>query len=153
MGHCYVHFAFVFTLIKKPTLDPSVPANYRLVTISSSLSKIIELYILQVSGEHKLSDLQFGFVTGRGTDIAVSLASDVIGYCTKRGLPVYTCSLDAEGVFDAIPHNVLFYKAIDVLPDHCWRIVVNWYKTMYVQCGVMDVNTRFVRGGDERVHT
>ena len=65
--------------------------------------------------------------------MAVSLVNDVIGYCTKRGSPVYTCSLDAEGAFDAIPHNALFYKAIDVLPDHCWRIVVNWYKTMYVQ--------------------
>ena len=29
---------------------------------------------------------------------------------------VYTCSLDAESAFDAIPHSILFYKAATVLP-------------------------------------
>ena len=65
--------------------------------------------------------------------MAVSLVNDVISYCTERGSPVYTCSLDAQGAFDAIPHPVLFRKAIDVLPDHCWMIIVNWYRAIYVQ--------------------
>ena len=106
-------------LLKKPTMDPSVPNNYRPVTISSTLSKLLEVYILEVCGHHDFSDLQFGFITGRGTNMAVSLVNDVISYCTERGSPVYTCSLDAQGAFDAIPHAVLFQKAMDVLPDHC----------------------------------
>ena len=59
------------------------------------------------SGNHVISDLQFGFVSGRGTDIATSLANDVFSYCTKHGSPAYTCSLDTEGAFDAVPHSVL----------------------------------------------
>ena len=106
-------------LLKKPTLDPSVPNNYRPVTISSTFSKLLEVYILEVCGHHDFNDLQFGFISGRGTNIAVSLVNDVISYCTESGSPVYTCSLDAQGAFDAIPHPVLFRKAIDVLPDHC----------------------------------
>ena len=39
--------------------------------------------------------------------MATFLANDVFSYCTKRGLPVYTCSLEAEGAFDAVPHSVL----------------------------------------------
>ena len=114
-------------------MDPSVPNNYRLVTISSTLSKLLEVYILEVCGHHDFSDLQFGFITGRGTNMAVSLVNDVISYCTERGSPVYTCSLDAQGAFDAIPHAVLFRKAMDVLPDHCWMIIVNWYRAICVQ--------------------
>ena len=49
------------------------------------------------------------------------------------GLAFYTCSLDAQGAFDAIPHAVLFRKAMDVLPDHCWMIIVNWYSAICVQ--------------------
>ena len=114
-------------LLKKSTLDPRAPNHYRPLTLSCTLSKILELYLLDVSGHHDLSDLQFGFVKGRSTMMAASLANDVISYCNKRGSPVYTCSLDAEGAFDAVPHDILFYKVIGVIPDHCWLMLVRWY--------------------------
>jgi hypothetical protein len=117
-------------LLKKPTLDPTLPQHYRPVTVSSTLSKILELYILDVSDCHEFSDLQFGFVAGRGTNMATALANDVISYCTKRGSPVYTCSLDAEGAFDAVPHAILFQKALKVIPDHCWLILVKRYRSI-----------------------
>ena len=120
-------------LLKKPTMVPSVPNNYRPVTISSNLSKRLEVYILEVCGYHGFNDLQFVFISGRGTNMAVLLVNDVISYCTERGSPVYTCSLDAQGAFDAISHAVLFRKAMDVLRDHCWMVIVNyWYRVI---CG------------------
>ena len=54
-------------------------------------------------------DLQFGFVTGRGTEMATALLHDVISYSTTRGSVVYSCSLDAEGAFDAILYHTAFY--------------------------------------------
>ena len=36
--------------------------------------------------------------------MAISLAHDIMAYFNDRGSAVYTCSLDAEGAFDAIPH-------------------------------------------------
>ena len=38
----------------------------------------------------------------------ISLAHDVMAYFNDRGSAVYTCSLDADGAFDAIPHVVIF---------------------------------------------
>ena len=55
--------------------------------------------------------------------MAASLANDVVNYCTERGSTVYTCSLDVEGAFDAVPHSIVFKKAIGIIPDHCWRIM------------------------------
>lgn len=120
-------------ILKKSTLDPQIPKNYRPITISSTFSKILELYILDVSSRHEFSDLQFGFIAGRGTNMAASLANDVISYCNKRGSAVFTCSLDAECAFDTVPHNILLYKSIGILPDHCWRILFNWYNALKVQ--------------------
>jgi len=124
-------------LLKKSNLDPTLPQHYRPVTVSCTLSKFLELYIdmglLNVSGYHEFGDLQFGFVAGRSTNMATSLANDIIKYSTKRGSPVYTCSLDAEVAFDAVPHAILFQKAINVIPDNCWVIMVKWYRSIYVQ--------------------
>ena len=69
------------------------------------------LYMHDASSNHVISDLQFGVVSGRGTDMATSLANDVFSYFTKRGSPVYTCSLDAEGAFDAVPHCFFLKKS------------------------------------------
>ncbi len=52
-----------------------------------------------------------------GTNKAISLTQDVITYNVKRGNPVFACSLDAEGAFDAIPFEVLFHKAAGVLSE------------------------------------
>ena len=37
------------------------------------------------------------------------------------------CSLDVEGVYDALPHAILLLKAMKVLPDASWNILYFWY--------------------------
>ena len=117
-------------ILKKPHLDPSKPENYRPITVSVTLSKILELYILEECSNFTPHPCQFGFVSHRSTNTAIALAHDVCRYCVSRGSSVYLCSLDAEGAFDCLPHHVLFDKALDVLPPHCWRIMYQWYSRM-----------------------
>ena len=52
-------------LLKKPTADPSVAKNYRPIVVSSVLSKLMEMYILEECECHDFEDCQFGFVKGR----------------------------------------------------------------------------------------
>ena len=65
-----------------------------------------------MGGHQEFNDLQFWFISGRGTKMAVSLVNDVVSYCTERGYPVYTCSLAARGggAFDAIPHMLFYFE-------------------------------------------
>ena len=79
-------------ILKKTNIDPAVPKNYRPVIISNTFSKILELYVLQEAGTQSFSDLQFGFVKGRGTNMAVSLSNDVIQYYSKKGSTVFSLS-------------------------------------------------------------
>lgn len=120
-------------ILKKPTLDPTCAKNYRPVILSSIFSKLSEMFILHENSDVSLSDYQFGFVEGRGTSMAASLAHDVGVHCTQNGSQMYTCSLDAEGAFDAIPHPVLFYKSMNVLSDMSWRFLYSWYACIKVK--------------------
>ena len=64
--------------------------------------------------------------------MAAALAHDLGSYCVDSGSPVYYCSLDAEGAFDALLHPILLKKAIGVLPDLSWRVLHFWYSHMSV---------------------
>ena len=120
-------------ILKKPTLDPSCAKNFRPVIISTVFSKIVELIILKSVNNLELSDAQFGFISGRGTTEAISLAHDLCAYANHRGSSLFMCGLDAQGAFDCIPNPVLFQKADSVLPDQCWRLLHSWYKDITVQ--------------------
>lgn len=69
-------------------------------------------------------NMQYGFVEGLSTDVASTLAHDVISHCCYFGSPVYTCSLDAAGAFDCIPHPILFRQCYDVIPYDLWLLLV-----------------------------
>ena len=107
-------------------------SSYRPVTLSVTLSNVLELHILHMCQQDQPHPAQFGFATDRGTDMAIALAHDVSEHFNRRGSPVFTCSLDAQGAFDHIPHSVIFSKLDGVLPDHIWRLLYRWYSSMYV---------------------
>ena len=71
-------------------------SSYRPVTLSVTLSKVLELHILHMCQKHQPHPAQFGFASDRGTDMAIGLAHDVSEHFSRRGSPVFTCSLDAQ---------------------------------------------------------
>ena len=90
--------------------------------------------------------------------MAISLAHDVIAYFNDRGSAVYTCSIDAEGAFDAIPHVVTFGKLEVIVPDYAWRVMHGWYRHMYVIIRlhralgqILHIRREPARGGTEQL--
>ena len=117
-------------VLKKNTLDPTVPKNYRPITISVIMSKILEHFILEKCGDDTYNEHQYGFISNRGTNMATAVAHDVSAYCAASGSPTFLCSLDAEGAFDNLPHSIMFKRAMNAIPDRCWQILFYWYKNM-----------------------
>ena len=118
----------IIPVLKKPTLDANLVNNYRPITLSSTLSKLAELFLMP---DFTASDCQFGFRQGRSTSHAVSLVNDTISYFNSRGSPVYICSLDAEKCFDSIWHDGLLFKLYDKVPHQHWLFIRKWYKNSY----------------------
>ena len=79
---------------------------------------------------HEFHDMQYGFVQGRGTQMAIVNTNDIIKYFNHIGTAVFGCSLDAEKAFDAIPHSILLYKCSSVLSDQWWRLMFVWYTNL-----------------------
>ena len=115
---------------------------YRPVTLSATLSNVLELRILHMCQQKQPHPAKFGFASDRGTDMAIALAHDVSERFNRRGSPVFTCSYCA---FDHIPHSVIFTKLDGVLPDHVWRLIYRWYSSMYLN-GSLGMRLRVERG-------
>ena len=64
--------------------------------------------------------------------MAAALAHDVVTYSVASGSTLFFCSLDAQGAFDALTHLIIFQKALGVILDKCWCIMVYWYKHVFV---------------------
>ena len=80
--------------IYKTGKDSSKANSYRPVTLSVTLTKILEMYILETcSVHHQPHPAQFGFTSHRGTDMAIAVAHDVSQYYNSRGSSTFTCSL------------------------------------------------------------
>ena len=75
-------------------------------------------------------NLQFGFISHRGTAQASLLAGETIQQNRRRGLPVFAANLDARKCFDRIWHDGLFFRLADHLSINCWRIMVTWYRRL-----------------------
>jgi len=94
--------------------------NYRHVAVTSVVSKIIELILLDRLHD-KLGTVcnQFGFKSKHGTDMCVFSLKQVIEYYNSRSSLVYVCDLDASKAFDRMNHWCLFkeliHRGIDVM--------------------------------------
>ena len=70
-------------VLQKSNIDPQNPKNYSPITVSSVLSKLLELYILEQCENYEFAESQYGY-RGRGTDLATVMAHDISEYCVAQ---------------------------------------------------------------------
>ena len=120
-------------ILKNTNIDPTIPNNYRPITVSVMFSKLLEYHILDRCYSHQFSAHQFGLVANRECDMATALVHDVCAYANASGSALFLCSLDAEGAFDFLPHVVILLKAIRIISDEFWRPLHVWYSNMTIK--------------------
>jgi hypothetical protein len=120
----------IVPILKKASLDPNQPSNYRPVTISCVHSKLIETLLIP---DDTVNNCQFGFREKRGTSFGCALLNDIQHYFTNQGSPLYICSLDAEKCFDRIWHAGLMFKLWNKLPLGHWLLLYKWYSNTYAK--------------------
>ena len=95
--------------------DRADPANYRPVSLTSILCKVLERIICEEVLEHfKVNNLlcnqQHGFINGKSTVTNLLEALDVWTEALSHNLPVDVVFLDFAKAFDTVPHERLLAK-------------------------------------------
>ena len=151
---CNVPAAFaesvIVPLLKKSQLDPSQMDNYRPISLTTCVSKLLEMLVLdELEANFTPHDLQLGFTRQRGTGEASILAIETIQWNRHRGLPVYAANLDARKCFDKIWHDGLFMCLAPHLSSGSWLLMLTWYRhlTAHVVFGGASSGTFRIRRG------
>jgi hypothetical protein len=90
--------------------DPSKPENYRPISLTNILYKIICIMIrtrLNMYVEEKISEEQFGFRQGRSTSGPIHIARRAQEFQERGGSPLIMILLDWKQAFDKIMHDRL----------------------------------------------
>ena len=95
--------------------DKSQPGNYRPVSLTSVVCKIMETFIKNSLYKHLvdnniLSKEQFGFVSGRNTITQLLITINDWLYDLDNNTPVDACYMDFRKAFDTVPHQRLINK-------------------------------------------
>ena len=115
--------------------------EFRGITISPLLSKILEKCLLETFGKYFESSVnQFGFKKDVGCPHAIFTLRSTIDYFVNNNSTINICSLDVAKAFDRINHYRLYIKFMERrLPLNIIMLLFNLYK---MSSGVVSWNGR-----------
>jgi len=123
----------IVPLIKNMDGDKTSCDNYRGITLSSVLSKVFELVLMNDLQSYLKSDnLQFGFKQYSSCAHAIFTLRSVVDHYCRSGSTVTICALDISKAFYHVDH----YKLLSLLMD---RKVLRYFITIFLswfQCCV-----------------
>ena len=124
----------IIPLVKDKAGDLNSLDNYRGITLTPIISKVLERGVLKMYSDCFLNDdRQFGFKPGIGCNEAIFACKFTIDHFIQNGSSVFAAALDISKAFDRVNHNKLFkslYKA--GLPHGILQILVCWYNKLFV---------------------
>ena len=123
----------------KPGKLPTLPENYRPISLLPTLSKILEKIIaIRLVNELKLKQIiqpeQFGFQANHSTSHAIQVIKNDIINGFKNRSPTGMVLLDIQKAFDCVWHNGLIYKMIKIgISPYLIKLIYSYLKNRKFQ--------------------
>ena len=123
----------VVPIYKRQGKDPLLVSSYRGITLSSVLSKVLEIILLQrlsspLEEQGFPDQLQTAYQKGVSCMDAIFATQETLTNHLRDGCQPYLCLFDIEKAFDSVELPILlqhlFYIGIN---GKLWRLIKNWY--------------------------
>ena len=126
------HEGIMIPLVKDQQGNHSDVNNYRGITISPILSKVLEHILKTMFFEHlSTSQYQFGFKKSNSTVHALHCLRETVTHYVNNGSRVFCTFLDASKAFDRLVHSGLFLKLMQRnVPLMFLNIIISWYDNL-----------------------
>ncbi len=132
----------IITIIKNPTECNQQLTNSRPITLSETISIIIEEYLFtQLCVTSKINVNQFGFRKNSSCMHAVFCIKEIMLETSNEGKNSYALFMDFSKAFDKVNRIKLYNKLIEQCSPKMWLLIVNYYDVSYLY--VMDSNGKF----------
>ena len=118
--------------VPKKGKDARVTDNYRGITITSIIGKVLEHVVqrrLRAQVDQEQSKLQRGFTEGASSANAALLVSEIISEAEDAKKELFVASLDARKAFDVVYQNAMLHKLYYYgLHSSLWRLLFELYQ-------------------------
>ena len=103
--------------------------NYRGISLSNALCKVVDLWVLSKCSHLLLSsDMQYAFKINHSTVMCTTMVKEIISYYNSNHSDVYACLVDASKAYDKLNFGKLFQILIDRgIPNLIIRLLFQSY--------------------------
>lgn len=131
----------IITPVPKKNKQHNLADNYRKITITPIIGKIIEKELAKNIQEQVCQEpLQYGFTRGVSSSSCALLITEAIAEAEDRGSPLYIVYLDAKKAFDLVDHQIMLNAmSREGLNSHTWSLLSELYSRVE-SCVKLDGN-------------
>jgi hypothetical protein len=124
----------IITPVYKNKGSSKMADNYRRITVTSMIGKVLELVMVDPVKEvlaEKLNPLQRGFCKSAGSTNTAFLLSEAIAECQDQKTKLYATFLDVSKAFDVVWHQSMLNKLYDFgITGKLWTLYHDLYSGM-----------------------
>ncbi len=126
-----INIGYIITIIKDATGNPKDSDNTRPITISETISMVLEEMVMRdVLRKCKLNRHQFGFRANSSCAHAIFSIKEIALDARKNGRNAIGLFLDFSKAFDKVNRTKLWYALIKNASPKYWLLLKNYYRQM-----------------------